>query len=68
MFCFLGISNRGDIIPGIIVLPKYIRKANDLMIELDKLWDGFDLRRFSSPLSPWSAIEYASAKRESYAT
>jgi hypothetical protein len=45
MFCFLGISNRGDIIPGIIVLPKYIRKANDLMIELDKLWDGFETRR-----------------------
>jgi hypothetical protein len=32
-------------IPGIIVLPKYIRKANDLMIELDKLWDGFETRR-----------------------
>lgn len=45
MFCFLGISNRGDIIPGIIVLPKYIRKANDLMIELDKLWDGLETRR-----------------------
>ncbi|XP_052070322.1 uncharacterized protein LOC127709041 [Mytilus californianus] len=44
-FCLLGLSNRGDIIPGRRVSSKNVRKAKDLMVELDKLWDGFEIRR-----------------------
>ncbi|CAG2248709.1 unnamed protein product [Mytilus edulis] len=44
-FCLLGLSNRGDVIPGRRVCTKNVRKAKDLMVELDKLWDGFEIRR-----------------------
>lgn len=45
IFCLLGISNRGDVIPGRAVVSQYVRKANDLMVEMDKIWQGFETRR-----------------------
>ncbi|XP_063445006.1 uncharacterized protein LOC134725262 [Mytilus trossulus] len=45
VYCLLGISNKGDIIPGCIVLPKHVQRASDLLAEVDKIWNGIETRR-----------------------
>lgn len=44
-FCLLGISNNCKIIPGFVVLPKYIKKAKMFIAEVDKMWEGIEARR-----------------------
>ncbi|CAG2248708.1 unnamed protein product [Mytilus edulis] len=45
VYCLLGISNKGDIIPGCIVLPKHVQRASDLLTKVDKIWNGIETRR-----------------------
>lgn len=44
-FCLLGISNNCTIIPGFVVLHKYIKKAQTFIAEVDKMWSGIEARR-----------------------
>ncbi|CAC5393579.1 unnamed protein product [Mytilus coruscus] len=45
VYCLLGISNKGDVIPCCIVLPKHVQRARDLLAEVDKIWNGIETRR-----------------------